>query len=148
MANDDEAELRQLTQEVDNLIAQNDGFTPPEMVKDSQYKFMRELLVTNDSKKIANLSNDEIGQTKLSMRGSLMVAQLADTLELEPFKKFYTDQAEIIAATSMARKMAFAQLLFTQIKKTIAGILSNNNPKPGGFFSGFKRRQESGHYEG
>ena len=146
MSKEDE-ELEELSKEVAQMISQQDGFTPPEMVKDSQYKFMRELLITTDSKKIANLSNDEIGNCPESMRGSLMVAQLAEALDLEPFRKYFIDQAEIIAATSMSRKMSFAQLLFTQIKKTIAGIQSSDS-KPKGFFSGFKKSTESEHYNG
>lgn len=135
--------LMQAWADVEATNAQN-----PEVVlspdgKDNQYKFMRELLKTPDSKKIGNLTNEELGMTRLSLRGSLKIASLAQTFNRPTLAKYYREKAEIIAATSMSRKGNFLQLIFTKINKSFAG-LANQQPRNKGLFNWGKKGGDEG----
>lgn len=89
--------------------------------RDNQFKFYRELLNIGDSRKIGNVTAEELGHMNLSLRGALKVANLAKTLGLTETERFYKEEAEIMASTSMSRKATFLNLIFTQIKKTVTG---------------------------
>ena len=116
-----EALEEQMAQEYFQEDVKQEAMLPSRLDKDSQYKFMRELLDTLDSTKVANLSPEEIGTQNLSVRGCMNVSLIADQLGLEEFKKYYIKKAEIINATSMSKKGKFLELVFTQIRKHISG---------------------------
>ena len=141
--NDDELLAQAIAEYEQELVSEPDRSVPQSIEKDTQFKFMRELLSTKDSKKIGNLSPDELGHTNKSLRGALKVSLLAHTLGLEETHKYYKGLAEIIAATSMSKKATFLQLIFTQIKKTFTGT-SSPSPEKRGLFGWGKKRQESG----
>jgi len=110
--------------------------------KDNQYKFMRELLKTRDSKKIGNVTSEELGKINLSLRGALEVSLLSGQLGLDTTRQYYQKKAEILAATSMSRKSTFLSLIFTQIKKTFTGS-SSMTPEKRGLFGWSKPKGDT-----
>lgn len=92
------------------------GSPEPEK-KDSIFRFFREILHTKDSKKVGNLTDTEIGGTKIGIRHYFNIANYAEVEGLNDVAKYLRDKSEIIAATSMSRKGFLAQLFVTQIKK-------------------------------
>ena len=117
---------------------------PEAISKDTQFKFLREILNTNDSKKIAFLREEELGKIKLSARGYMKVALLAQTLDLPEMRDYYLASGEIVNASSMSRKGKFLELIFTQIKKHVS--TNTDKPKSSGFFANFgnKNNQQGG----
>lgn len=98
--------------------------TPKYTDKDTQYKFLREMLLTKDSTKIANLQSEEMGNLKHSVRGCLKIASLSETLGLDIYSEYYKKKAEILSKTSMARYVKgtnFLNLIFTEIRKHVSG---------------------------
>lgn len=121
------------------LETQQDISTPSQYEKDSQFKFLRELLDTDDSKKIANLTFEELGSLNQSVRGCLKVSAFSHLLGLDIYSEYYKKKAEIIAATSMSRYQKgnnFLGLIFTQIRKHLSG--SEPHPEKKSFFFGKK----------
>lgn len=89
--------------------------SPPS--KDSIFKFFREILKLDDSRKVANLKEREIGTLRLPSRSYLDIASYADTEGLEKVSEYLVRKSEIISATSMGREGFLSKLFVTQIKK-------------------------------
>ena len=96
----------------DELMQQLYG-SPSEPTKDSTLKLFRDILKSDDSKKIANL--DKIDLRKV--RSFIHLSNYADVEGLDDVSKYLAKKAETELATSMSHKGFFAQLLVTQIKK-------------------------------
>ena len=119
-----EAKLEGMTtEELENIAEQqmeamNESYGSPEPErKDSVFKFFEKILKLAESWKVGNLHDTEIGQSKLSVRGNLEIAQYCKAEDLMEVSEYFTKRAEIIASTSMGRKGFLAQLFVTQIKK-------------------------------
>lgn len=120
--------------EVENDVKENEGYTniPEQEKKENYYLFMKYLKDTEDSKKIANLTSEELGKSELTVRGAGKLALLCYTLGMEELGKCYTKEGEITASTSMSRYTKgpnFLNLIFTQIRKSISGI-DNSQAEP------------------
>jgi len=122
--------------------------------KENQYKFMREILKTKDSTKVANLSYEELGQCKRSVRGNLKTALLCSSLS-DNEKDFtyhleglFKKEAEIISATSMSKYVKgsnFLTLIFTQIsRKFSTNQTQNEQTKKKGLFNFGNRGDNDG----
>lgn len=104
-------------------------------LKDSIFKFFREILRTNDSKKVGNLTDVEI----TNMRIYLNLANYGDVEGMTKVSEYMRKKAEIIAATSMSRKGFLAQLFVTQIKREQK--VRSQPAEQKGFFFGKKTQQ-------
>ncbi len=115
-----EEEIKELEEKISSMsdeeIAATYGSPEPEK-KDTVFKFFEKLLTLKESWKVGNLLNSEIGQSRLSIRGNLEIAQYAKAENLDIVGVYFTERAEIIASTSMGRKGFLAQLFVTQIRK-------------------------------
>lgn len=98
--------------------AQENEYGYPEApVKDSVFRFFRQLLGLTDSSKVANLSKDELGRLRLSVRAYQDVAAYAGAEGLVEVSKYLMKKGEIILSTSLGYKGFLPQLFVTQIKK-------------------------------
>ena len=95
-----------------------------------------------DSSKVANLNNDELGKSKLSTRAYLEIGDYARRENWDKVAKYLEMKAEITAKTSMGRKGFLAQLFVTQIKKE-QKIKPSREPKKRWFQSNPKLEGES-----
>lgn len=125
------------------LQLQQDLAAPQYIEKESQYKFMRDILNVQNSVKVANLTTDELGNLKLSVRGCLQISSMANIFGLDEYSKYYSNKAEIIAATSMSRYVKgsnFLNLIFTQIRKHISGASEAKTEQKNKLFSWGKKQ--------
>ena len=112
-------ELEQLDRELEKIKKMDSslGSFPEPPSKDSIFKFFREILQSNDSRKTGNLLETELGRSKLGVRHYLEVAAYAEVEGWSLVSQYLVDKAEIISSTSMSRKGFLAQLFVTQIRK-------------------------------
>lgn len=117
-----EEEMQRLAEEEEkltDLIKNADagyGF-PEQEKKDSIFKFFREIWKSDDSRKIANLTDQELGKVRRGVRHYLDIADYAEVRKLPKVARYLQDKAETILATSMSRRGFFLQTTVTQIKK-------------------------------
>ncbi|KKN76044.1 hypothetical protein LCGC14_0374340 [marine sediment metagenome] len=85
--------------------------------RDSQLKLFRDILNTDDSKKVANLTEKELGTPRMDVRSALSLALFCETQHLYPLSVMFEQEAEITVATSMGKRGKFLETIVTQIKK-------------------------------
>lgn len=90
----------------------NYGFPRP-IDKDTTLKLFRNLIESDDSKKVSYLDKIELIRT----RGLLDIATYGEAEGLLKVSAYLETKAENIFATGMSKKGFFAQLIVTQIKK-------------------------------
>lgn len=121
MASDNEV-MAQLDEELKKLGVEaselESGYGSPEpSVKDTIIRFFRDILHAFDSTKTGNLTDRELGQSRLSLRSHQELALYAEAEGLPVVAEYMMEKGNIIPATSMSRKGFFMQLVVTQIKK-------------------------------
>ena len=113
-----EEEIAKLEEELKKLEDKDSGFGSPSTAqKDSLYKFCRDILKIEDTTRIGNLTNAELGITKLGVRHYQEIAAYAEAEGLDIVGKYLMNKSQIITSTSMSRKGFWAQLFFTNIKQ-------------------------------
>ena len=80
------------------------------------YGLFKETLNRKDSKKVSNLTNEELGQWNLSVRDCERIALISKTFKHPGVQAFFRDQSRIITDTAMSRKGWFAELFVTSKK--------------------------------
>lgn len=129
MSNEQELqELAELEEELKKLESTDYG-SPRPAKKDSTLQLFRDLIKTNDSRKVSNLDKFELHKT----RAYLDVALYAEAEGLDLVSAYLMSKGENIFSTGMSKKGFFAQLLVTQIKKEQK--LKTPNPEKKGWFS-------------
>lgn len=138
------AELAQLEEEIKQMEttpSDNTPFYPTPEKKDGTLLFFRDLIKAKDSRKIANINNQELGITPISVRGYLNIANFCASQNLNPsITAYFNNRAEIVAATSMSHKGFLVNLAVTQIKRE-QKLMSQPEQKKG-FFSSFSKPKE------
>ena len=116
---EEDPELKKLEEELKKLGKMDGSLSsfPEPPSKDSIFKFFREILQSDDSRKTGNLLETELGRSKLGVRHYLEIAAYADAEGLDLVSQYLVDKAEIILSTSMSRKGFLAKLFVTQIKQ-------------------------------
>ena len=113
-----EEQLAQLEEQLDTLgTEEEDKDYPKAPDKDNVFKFFRYILDLKDSSKVGNLTDEELGRMKLSVRGYQDIANYAEAEKLHRVNTYMMKKGEIVLATSLSRKALLAQLFVTQIKK-------------------------------
>lgn len=115
IGNEDE-ELKNLEEELKKLESTEYG-SPSQEKKENIFKFFREILRLKDTTRIGNLSNTELGVTRLGVRSYQEVSLYAAAEGLDTVSTYLSDKANIITATSMGRKGFWSKLFVTQIKR-------------------------------
>jgi len=131
MAEDDMSEEEQ--EQLKELMGQGDYGYPKPPSKDTQYKFFREILKLENSTKVSNYTNREIGLPRLPVRAYYDIALYADAEDLPKVAAYLRGRAEVINSTSMGRKGWLGQLFVTQIKKEQKVKTSEDVQKKGWF---------------
>jgi len=90
---------------------------PDTKIKDSVFRFFRQILTLPESTKVANFREEEIGKSRLPIRAYIDMANFANSMGYNRVAGYLMSKAEIISKTSMGRKGFLAQLFVTQIKK-------------------------------
>lgn len=119
MSDDNVFSNNEINELYDEFLKSGDssGDYPKSFDRDSVFKFFRHIIDMNDSSKIGNLENNELGVSKLTVRGYQDLAVYADAEGLDIVKDYCMRKGEIVLSTSLSRKGFLAQLFVTQIKK-------------------------------
>lgn len=113
---DEDEEIKKLEDDIKKLDSVGYG-SPDPPKKEGIYKFFKEILLSRDSTKTANLSSTELGVAKIGVRHLQEIANYAEAENLPIVADYLRDKAEITLSTSMSKKGFWSQLLVTQIKK-------------------------------
>lgn len=105
---------------------------PEQKRQESLYHLFQKVWKAEDSSKVANLTNVELGKAIMSVRDAQHLALLATTFRHEKFAKFFRSAGEIVLATSASRRGWFAELFISQKKFTSRSVGSSG----GGYSSG------------
>lgn len=118
----------------DSQLDQYEGY-PQAKEKSDLFSWFWKVVRTNKPlhlTRAANLRNDEVGETFISMRDALKLYQLGIVFNHPTFGKFWANQSKIIASTSMGRKGWFMELSISQKKlrgRTSSGDSSSSQSK-------------------
>lgn len=116
MAEDEE--LKQLESELDEQLAKlgatdSSYGSPKAPTKDNMLLLFRDLIKSQDSRKVSNLGKIELH----NVRSYLNIALYADAEGLDLVSLYLQNKAENTLSTAMSKKGFFAQLIVTNIKK-------------------------------
>jgi hypothetical protein len=107
-----ERQLEELTK-LDEKLSESDYGSPKQADKDSTLKFFRELIKSDDTRKFANLKDEELKY----VRALLNIALYSEAEGLLEVSDYLVEKAETVLATSLGYKGFFAKLFVTQIKR-------------------------------
>lgn len=110
----EEEELKRLEEELKKL--ESYGSPEPEK-KEGLFKFFREILHLEDTTRIGNLSNTELGISRLGVRHYKELSIYAEAEGLDTVAKYLNSKSNNITSTSMSKKGFWAKLFVTNIKK-------------------------------
>lgn len=111
--------------------------------KDDIFSLFRKVWKSPDSTKVANLSIQELGMLPMSVRDNMYLALLGETFNHKDLGNFFTGRAEIILATSMAKKGWFTELFVSQKKFTQKSSSQTMNlPEQKSKWSLYKNKQQ------
>ena len=111
-------EIKKLEEELKKMDSGSTSYGSPKSPdKESLFKFYNKLLTIKDTTRIGNLTSQEIGLGRLSVRGNKSIALYAKAEGLNGISDYFNNQANILTETSMAKKGFMSQLFFTQIKR-------------------------------
>lgn len=80
--------------------------------------FFLEIIRTDDTKKVANLSNEELGMPQIPVRAQLELAKDCDKIpSMSSWAKDLRENAEIILATSLSKEGFLIKARITQKKE-------------------------------
>lgn len=130
-----EEELKEM-EEKGNLSSDS----PKSKDKDNQYKFFRDILTLNDTTRVGNLQNMEMGAMKLGVRHYQEIATYAKMEGLSKVHDYLMVKSQIVTATSMSKKGFWSELFMTQIKREKKDKPKDEKKK--GLFS--KKSEEEG----
>lgn len=139
--NIDDMSTEQILGEIAKLETEQSGShgfpKPPD--RDNVLKLFRDLIESDDSRKVSYLDNPELIKT----RGYLDIALYGEAEGLKKVSAYIESRCENIFATGMSKKGFFAQLIVTQIKKE-QKIVPKNPEKKGWLGFGKKNEQAEG----
>ena len=131
----EDEELQKLRDEAANLGLDTENLepqgwdAPSHEVKDNIYKFFRDVLKEEDSTRIGNVKDEELGRATKSIRALHNIADYAEVEELDKVSEYIRNKALTITSTSMSRKGWFLSLAVTQIKKELKSMPSSGQQK-------------------
>ena len=91
---------------------------PYQKKTESLFSLFQRVWKTEDSSKVANLNNPELGRLDFSVRDTQYLALLGDLLHHHKFASFFRQSGEIILKTSASKKGWFTELFVSQKKYT------------------------------
>lgn len=138
---DEEKERREAEQDKrDEEIARAYGYPLPE-VKHNVHTFLNAVLTAQNTTKVGNLTNEELGSPNLPVRVSQELALFCDKMNKPFYQDYFTKEAEITLATSLSREGKLITLATTQ-KRIIADETKPKAENKGWFKRNSKPEEE------
>lgn len=122
----------------DDVYDYQQGFPYPEqIVKESLFKFLRDILRIKDSTKVANLSNTDLHNVRLYNDTALYLDQEG----CKEIADYFRAMSENVLSTSMSRGGFFMTTAVTQVRKVqrVSGTKTEEEKK--GLFSSWKKKK-------
>lgn len=91
---------------------------PKEEEKQSIFAFFKKVITMRDSSRTANLTNDEIGTVRNSVRTFQELALYCKEMSLTGVSNYFDSKAQIILGTSLSREGFLDRLAVTQKRET------------------------------
>jgi hypothetical protein len=95
---------------------------PQRRKQDSLYTLFQKVWRAQDSSKVANLGQTELGKPLITVRDAQYLNLLGTTFHHKKFGAFFNKSAEIILATSASKKGWFTELFVSQRKFTSRSV--------------------------
>jgi len=116
---DDYEDSQETSQDLqDSQLESYESYPQGVRPREDQYTWFWKIVKLQDSTKVANVEDREIGQAPLTIRGIKRVALVAEQLGNNKLAEYFNKEAEIILATSMSRKGWLVEQSISQKKST------------------------------
>lgn len=124
-----------------NLIRQVSGTTPVPDEKHNAFTFLTNIALADNTTKVGNLKDEELGIPRLPVRSDLSLALWSKEVMNNPFfGKYFAEEAEITTSTSLSRDGFLPKLAVLQ-KKELADVTKHKKENKGWFRP--KQKEES-----
>lgn len=124
-------------EEMEELFKLAGTATAPEE-KHNVHSFLTKVVENEDTTKIGNLSEEELGMPKLPVRSQQELALFAEATGQPFLAKFFKDEAEITLATSLSKEGKLIDLAV--INRREVGDVTKRKPNRGWF--GMRKKEE------
>ena len=113
--------------------------------KQNVHTFLHNVATADDTTKLGNLNNDEIGMAENPVRAYKFLSTFSNTvMKKQELANFFKERSEILTSTSLSRNATLIRLAVTQ-KKELADVSSIAPPKENkGWFKKKKQAQDEG----
>lgn len=119
----------QLSQEELENLQHLIGTAPIPEEKHNVHLFLTKVAEADDTRKVANIDEEELGKPKLPVRTNLELALFCkDIADMEDFGNYFEKEAEIILATSLSKE-GFLDKLAITTSRNIADVTNIGAPK-------------------
>ncbi|UCD20928.1 MAG: hypothetical protein JSW08_00050 [archaeon] len=105
-----------LTPEEKKALSEYLGFgVPLPEEKHSAHSFLYRVATADDTTKVGNLKEEEVGEPKITLRGVKELALISDKIiGLDVFKDYFNQKGEIITSTSLSKDAKLINLAVIQ----------------------------------
>ena len=102
--------------------------------KQNTHSFFRNIIMSEDTTKTGNLSEEELGETKLPVRSLKELSIFSKQICIDKgWEKYFDSLSESITATSLSKEGLLIKLSVTS-KKELADVSPKSNKKNKGWF--------------
>lgn len=123
-----------LTPEEKNILKETLGFGAPiPEEKHNVHSFLFKVATSKDTTKLGNLTSDELGMPRLTLRTYKDLSLISGEIIGNPFlSSYYSDQAEILTSTSLSKDAKLINLAVLQ-KRQIEDVTKPRKENSGWF---------------
>ena len=122
-----------MTQEQAEELLKTYGLAPIPEEKHSVHSFLHKVATSDDTTKLGNLSDEEVGLPKLPLRTYKELALFCDEIANMPyFSNYFNKKAEILTSTSLSKDALLLKLAVV-IRREQSNILKTPKANKGWF---------------
>lgn len=102
--------------------------------KQNQHSFFTNIIKTDDTTRVGNLTSEELGEPKIPLRSSKELELVCrDLIDNESWAEYFKKESEILTSTSLSKEGTLIQLSVTNTKQ-IADITKKEKKSNRGWF--------------
>jgi len=139
-------EEEELTQaEIDTLEEMGYG-APQAEEKQNIFSFFKRVIFMKDTTRTSNLTNDELGFTKIPVRTNLILSLYSEQMGLSGLSNHFMRESQIISDSSLSREGFLDKLAVTQKREMESKTRRSNLPQKKGWFAPKQPQQPTDQY--
>jgi hypothetical protein len=135
-------DLQDVQQEIYETQADDISNIPTAKKSQDLYSLFDKVRRTEDSTKVSNVDNKELGKLDITIRDAQKIALIANTFHHKRFASFFNALGEITLASSASKKGWFVELFVTNKRFSTKSKGSSFNPQDKKKWSLFNRPEE------